>query len=85
MNHLNNTLFGGGDLSNKTNARCRNSEKISAGTDAGPGVHQTVSGAGHGRGPGRGHGRVDTGVRDTPRPAILPGTGRVPPRTIRQR
>jgi len=63
---------------------CRNAEKISAGTSAGPGVHQTVPGAGHGSGLGRGHGRVDTGVRDTPRPATLSGTGRFPTGPVRQ-
>jgi len=69
------------------NTTCRNAEEISAGTNAGPGVHQTVSSARHrpGRGSGRGHGRVDTGVRDTPRPAVLPGAGRFRPEPIRQR
>lgn len=68
-----------------TPTRCRNDEKISAGTSADPGVHQTVHGARHGSTPGRGHGRADTRVRDPPRPAVLSRTGRVPPGTLRQR
>lgn len=64
---------------------CRNVEKVSAGTSVGPDMHQTVPSARHGRGLGRGHVRPDTRVRDTPRSAVLPGTGDVQTGQIRQR
>lgn len=63
--------------------RHRNDEEIPAGTDAGPRVHQTVPRARHGRGTGRGHRRTCARVRDTSRPTVLSGTGRVPPGPIR--
>lgn len=48
-------------------------------------MHETVQSARHRRQPRRGHGNPNTRVRDTPRSAVLSGTGNIRPGQIRQR